>query len=436
MMAHEIKQSVLVLLLAAIVGGLAGQFWPCIAIAAVVLLALHLNRLRQMARFARRESAAPAISRASMWRDVMAMVERLQRQSRKRKKRMHKVVERYQQAVDANPDGAIIIDGTRRIEWINRAAARMLGLQRQRDIGQPITNLLRDPSFAEFLNLPMSEDGFECSSPVLDEQQLVIRVVPHGTAKRMLIVRDVTRIHALEQIRQDFVANVSHELRSPLTVIVGYLEGLREDSALPQRIGRPLEQMWQQACRMCDIVEDLLRLSRLESEPDAALLQRIDVNQMVTQILDGAARLSEFDHDVNLEVDVSLTVLGDSNELHSAFSNLIINAVQYSPGGGRIDVRWYVDEQGCGIFEVCDTGVGIEAQHLSRLTERFYRVDKARSRELGGTGLGLAIVKHVLIRHGARLEIQSEPGEGSCFQCIFPTSRVQQVSPPQAVAEG
>jgi len=244
----------------------------------------------------------------------------------------------------------------------------------------------------------------------------------------MLMVRDITRLHALEQMRKDFVANVSHELRSPLTVVVGYLEGMGEDPDLPQRLRRPVEQMSAQAARMTRIVEDLLRLSRIEGDPGGAARDPVSVRDMVDAILRDAARIAATEHAIEVRVDPAIALLGDYNELYSAFSNLVFNAVQYTPGGGRIEVRWTRAADGQARFEVEDGGVGIEPHHISRLTERFYRVDKARSRELGGTGLGLAITKHVLMRHGAKLDVRSEPGEGSCFACVFPAERVREAA--------
>ena len=238
-----------------------------------------------------------------------------------------------------------------------------------------------------------------------------------------MVVRDVTRIHNLEQMRKDFVANVSHELRSPLTVIVGYLEALEDDELLAAEFRRPVAQMSQQASRMSLIVEDLLQLSRLEATPGAASAEPVAVAGILETIAKDARALSDGAHRVVHDSDPDLCVLGDWNELYSAFSNIAFNAVQHTRAGGTVRLEWTSDETGARL-DVNDTGEGIEPHHIPRLTERFYRVDKARSHEMGGTGLGLAIVKHVLVRHDARLEIESRPGEGSRFSCRFPEHRV------------
>ncbi|MFT5176725.1 MAG: two-component system phosphate regulon sensor histidine kinase PhoR, partial [Gammaproteobacteria bacterium] len=253
--------------------------------------------------------------------------------------------------------------------------------------------------------------------------RLLFRALPYGNSKRLLVVRDITRLHKLEKMRRDFVANVSHELRSPLTVVVGYLEGMGEDEQLPENFHRPVQQMARQTARMTRIVEDLLRLSRIESEPNAAVHTAIKMGDLVASLLRDAQRITTGEHVFEHHVDHTVLLLGDYNEVYSALSNLLFNAVQYTPAGGRIELNWLADENGAR-FEVRDSGEGIEAHHLSRLTERFYRVDKARSQSIGGTGLGLAIVKHVLMRHDAQLGISSEIDKGSVFSCEFPASRV------------
>jgi two-component system phosphate regulon sensor histidine kinase PhoR len=253
--------------------------------------------------------------------------------------------------------------------------------------------------------------------------KLLVRIVPYGADRRLLLARDVTRLHRLEQMRKDFVANVSHELRSPLTVIVGYLENLTDDDSTPDELRRPLQQMARQADRMCLIVEDLLRLSRIEDQPGGAPRDEIAVAEMLERIHADAAKLDQGKHEIHSNVDKLVRVLGEYNELYSAFSNLVFNALQYTPQGGEVFIHWVKTADGARL-EVRDTGIGIEAHHIPRLTERFYRIDKARSREVGGTGLGLAIVKHVLLRHDASLKVDSKPGEGSTFQCIFPPSRI------------
>ena len=364
-----------------------------------------------------------------IWAQVFESLSRIHRQNRKRKKRLRKVVLRFQQAAEAMPDGAIVLDGAGTILWMNKASNRLLGLQRVRDVGQPVSSFIRHPSFADSFDADAFDEPIHITSPLREELQLLIRVVPYGGSRRLMIVRDVSRIYNLEKMRKDFVANVSHELRSPLTVIVGYLEELHDDDLLPAEFRRPVHQMSQQASRMCLIVDDLLQLSRLEATPGAASSERIAVVEMLDMIAKDTRALGEGAHRIAHEVDPELSLLGDWNELYSAFSNIAFNAVQHTPAGGTVRLRWNPDGEGARL-DVTDTGDGIEAHHIARLTERFYRVDKARSHEMGGTGLGLAIVKHVLVRHDASLDIESRPGEGSRFSCRFPVHRVLRSETP------
>ena len=383
----------------------------------------HVYHVHLLARWLASGGREPEPNTRGIWAQVFESLSRIHRQNRKRKKRVRKVVVRFQQAAEAMPDGAIVLDATGTILWMNKASSRLLGLQRARDVGQPVSSFIRHPSFADALDAEAFDEPLHIASPLRDELQLLIRVVPYGGSRRLMLVRDVTRIHNLEQMRKDFVANVSHELRSPLTVIVGYLETLQDDELLPAELRRPVVQMSQQASRMCLIVEDLLQLSRLEATPGAAPAERVAVVEMLDMIAKDARSLNEGAHRVLHEADSELLLLGDWNELYSAFSNIAFNAVQHTPAGGTIRLQWTPNGTGARL-DVIDTGEGIEAHHIPRLTERFYRVDKARSYEMEGTGLGLAIVKHVLVRHDARLEIESRPGEGSRFSCRFPTHRI------------
>ena len=389
---------------------------------ACAYVAWHVYHVHLLARWLASGGREPEPHTRGIWAQVFESLSRIHRQNRKRKKRLRKVVVRFQQAAEAMPDGAVVLDGDGTILWMNQASNRLLGLQRSRDAGQPIANLLRHPSFADALDAEAFDEPLHMASPLREEQQLLIRIVPYGGSRRLMLVRDVTRIHNLEQMRKDFVANVSHELRSPLTVIAGYLEAIEDDDLLPAELRRPVLRMSQQASRMGRIVDDLLRLSRLDATPGAASGEPVAVAEMLDMIARDAGALSEGAHRVLHETEPGLSLLGDWNELYSAFSNVAFNAVQHTPAGGTIRLQWSPDGEGARL-DVTDSGDGIEAHHVARLTERFYRVDKARSREMGGTGLGLAIVKHVLVRHDARLEIESRPGDGSRFSCRFPPHR-------------
>ena len=396
---------------------------------ACVCVSWHVYHVHLLARWLAGGGREPVPDTRGIWAQVFESLSRIHRQNRKRKKRLRKVVIRFQQAAEAMPDGAIVLDGAGTILWMNKASSRLLGLERVRDVGRPVSSFIRHPSFADSLDADTFDEPIHITSPLREELQLLVRIVPYGGSRRLMIVRDVTRIYNLEQMRKDFVANVSHELRSPLTVIVGYLEGMRDDDLLPAEFRRPVHQMSQQASRMGLIVDDLLQLSRLEATPGAASSQRIAVVEMLDMIAKDTRALGEGAHRVAHEVDPELSLLGDWNELYSAFSNIAFNAVQHTPAGGTVRLQWNSDGEGARL-DVTDTGDGIEAHHIARLTERFYRVDKARSHEMGGTGLGLAIVKHVLVRHDASLDIESRPGEGSRFSCRFPVHRILRSETP------
>ena len=315
----------------------------------------------------------------------------------------------------------MVLDDKGRVEWWNGVATRMLGLSRKHDKGERIDELIRDPVFRSYL----ADDNFsrplQMPGPVDEGVILEVRIVPYGKGKHLLQARDITRLQQLETVRRDFVANVSHEIRTPLTVVHGYLETMSDsdDESLSawQRI---IKQMQQQTIRMQRIVEDLLLLSRLESHQSTQGQDELDVPALLKSMLQEGRSLSgELSHDLRIEVDQGLWLIGESAEIYSAFSNLLFNAIRYTPAGGEIALSWYRGETG-PCFSVTDTGIGIEQEHIPRLTERFYRVDVGRSRQSGGTGLGLAIVKHVLTRHGGHLRIESEPGKGSRFVIDLP----------------
>ncbi|MFW6021475.1 MAG: phosphate regulon sensor histidine kinase PhoR [Guyparkeria sp.] len=349
---------------------------------------------------------------------------RLSRRWSRRQRRLIGLLKRYHHSAMTVPDAMVVLTAEREIEWLNRAAMDMLGLNRA-DIGLRLDDLWRTPAFIAWLKQGSDRPALELVAPADETRTLSLRIEPYGSDRYLLIGRDVTALHRLQGVRQDFVANVSHELRTPLTVLAGYVETLLDtDEGQDPQMRRILSNMHQQADRMRRIVEDLLLLSRLEtSQPDADWFEAINVARLVEPILNDARLVSgEEGHDIRAELDPSLTLWGVPRELQSAFSNLVFNAVKYTPAGGRVEVSWARDERGRPVFSVCDTGIGIEARHIPRLTERFYRIDVGRSRSRGGTGLGLAIVKHVVLRHGARLEIDSTPGEGSCFRVIFPAN--------------
>jgi len=330
-------------------------------------------------------------------------------------------MERFRQAADILPDATVVLEETNnKLSWCNKASRQLLGLRTPQDYGQPITNLIRHPKMGNFLANADPEDSIELPSPANDQLILSVRIIPYSKKWRLLLAANVTRLHRLEQLRQDFIANVSHELRTPLTVISGYLEIMQDANDIAEHWRQPLKGMHQQAIRMLTIIEDLLMLSRLETEADRQGWA-VAIPGMLSALAEDARALSS-EHEVHLEATSNLWMTGSEKELYSAFSNLIINAVRHTPAQSRIVIRWFADDDGIH-FQVEDSGEGIAPHHLARITERFYRVDDCRQRETGGSGLGLAIVKHVVAKHDGKLRIQSQIGVGSLFSCDFPMQR-------------
>jgi two-component system phosphate regulon sensor histidine kinase PhoR len=324
----------------------------------------------------------------------------------------------------AMPDGAVLLGPGREILWFNRTAGQWLGLRRKIDYGIRIDNLVRNPEFIEYLDKRGTPPPPRIHLPNQGGRWILLRLVTTSeTGQQLLLLRDVTSEARLESMRKDFVANASHELRSPLTVVSGYLDALAEEPGLDSAWQQPLQEMRRQSERMRNIVQDLLELSRLEAHGGEAEATPVDVAGMLALIRRDVLARADRPETIELRLDSDDLLLGSEGELHSIFSNLVSNAVKYTPSEGSIHVRWWVDAQG-GHVAVRDTGIGIPAEHLPRLTERFYRVDAGRSRRLGGSGLGLAIVKHALQRHEGRLEIESIEGQGSTFTCHFPANRV------------
>jgi two-component system phosphate regulon sensor histidine kinase PhoR len=391
--------------------------------ALLVYLAWHLYNLSRLLRWLNEGKKLQPPVAGGIWNEVFDQIVRLQQRNRKRKRSLRRLLKRFHSITVALPDATVELrPGSDEIDWWNSAASRFLGLRYPRDSGQRISNLIRNPVFIEHLRAADADREFEMPSPVNEDIILRMRVIPYPKNRLLLLARDVTRLQRLERTRQDFVANVSHELRSPLTVVSGYLETMLDVDEGGGQMQAQLGSMRTQAERMTRIVDDLMLLSRLESEEPQTDLDIVAVAPLATTIAEHARELSAGKHSVTLHADNSLCVRGSESELYSAFSNLVFNAIRYTPAGGTVAIRWEtVDE--IPMFTVVDSGVGIEAQHIPRLTERFYRVDTGRSRASGGTGLGLAIVKHVLLRHEARLEIDSKPGKGSSFTCHFPLER-------------
>ncbi len=421
----EIWRIAALAVLALAVGFASGHVTLALLVASLAFLSWHLINLFRLERWMREGKKFEPPRALGIWGEVYHHFYRLQRRNRKRKRKLAALLKRFQEATSALPDATVVVGEGDAIEWWNDAAAHLLGLHAPQDVGQRICNLVRNPAFVAFMAAGDYDNGLLMPAPVDSGIMLTVHIVPYGKNRRLLVARDDTRMHRLEQIRRDFVANVSHELRTPLTVLSGVLENLEDmPGPRPRHWARSLQLMQQQSSRMQRIVNDLLLLSRLETDKRAAQPEPVAVPETIELVrADALALIGEREMQVRTQIDNDLWLLGNASELRSAFSNLVFNAVQYTPDGGTIDVRWYADETGAH-FAVQDTGMGIEEEHIPRLTERFYRVDVGRSRESGGTGLGLAIVKHVLQRHEARLRIESALGHGSSFICDFAPNRM------------
>lgn len=413
--------------------------WLADTVALALLLGLgvyagwHMRQVYRLERWLRYGKHFHPPEARGIWEEIFQLIYRLQQRNRKRKRKLGGMLNRFQQATAALPDATVVLSDGEHIEWWNDAAESLLGLRYPRDVGQHVGNLIRNPAFVAYLHGADFEAPIQMPAPVNQQITLSVRLIAYAQEQRLLVARDVTRIQQLERMRRDFVANVSHELRTPLTVVAGYLETLLDEAAddpAARHWRRTLTSMHEQSRRMQGIVEDLLMLSRLESQPQSDQPVAVAVPGLLAQVREDAQRLSgEQAHHITLDADPALWLSGSEGELRSLFSNLAFNAVRYTPAGGRITLRWYGDAEGAH-FVVRDTGIGIAAHHIPRLTERFYRVDVGRSRGSGGTGLGLAIVKHVLLRHDGRLDVDSEPGKGSTFTCTFAPVRIVRQSRP------
>jgi two-component system phosphate regulon sensor histidine kinase PhoR len=409
-------------LLGVLVGLLLGSVAWGVAITLALALGWQMANLFWLDFWLRDRSNRTPPDAGGIWGDVVSRVVRLHRRKRFHKQRLLELFRELRRSTAAMPDGVVILNAQWEIAWFNRTASKLLGLRRRVDTGMPVINLIREPALARYLQQGAFNDPLVIGRGD-PRVHLELQIVPYGGMQRLMLVRDVSRQMALESMRKDFVANASHELRSPLTVVTGYLETLLQDEMIDPVVRRPLIEMQRQAQRMAAIVTDLLDLSRLDAVDREVEGELIDVVALCAVLRkDVLARLSH--PDVMLEMASDACLMGDDSEIISAFSNLVDNAAKYTPASGKIRLVWRREEDGGARFIVEDTGPGIAAEHLPRLTERFYRVDEGRSREAGGSGLGLAIVKHVLQHHGATLEVASTPGTGSSFACVFPARRV------------
>ncbi len=406
----------------------AGSGWAfgIIGLGLLAVLVRHLANLRALVVWLRDPANTPVPIGSGVWEQVFSQLYRFMRATMQHHHRLTAQLARFRSAGQAMPDGVIVLNAEDHISWCNATAERYFGLDGRRDVGQPILNLVRNPDFVSYLKRGDYEEPLVLRLARSEELVLSVRVVPYGQDEKLLLSRDITLAEKLDTMRRDFVANVSHELKTPLTVVSGFLETIADGNV---KFDEPRGQqvfglMRAQTDRMLRMIDDLLTLSALESTTDPARETAIDVHALLRAIHDEARVLSAGRHTVLIKLGPPATLWGDEHEVRSAIANLVSNAIRYTPRDGRIALEW-AGRDGEGWVSVEDTGIGIEARHIPRLTERFYRVDTSRSRDTGGTGLGLAIVKHVLTHHQARLEVASEVGFGSRFSVVFPARRLR-----------
>ena len=418
----------LIAVAAVLIGLIFGAVWGWASFSGGVLLLLlhHVRHVDLLIDWLKRPTPGQVPDGRGIWDYVFALLHRFERAQTRQRQQIARTLARFRQAGRAHPDGVVILDADNRIEWCNDTAESHLDLNVETDAGQPVTNLVRQPEFVAYVESGDFARPMELRAPRGAGVVLSVQIIPYGDAQKLLLSRDVTRLEKLETMRRDFVANVSHELRTPLTVLSGFLETIKELQLDPKRSRDYLNLMAEQSKRMQRIVDDLLTLSTLESAPEPSLGNRIRVAPLLDRLRAEAEALSGGKHRIVLDAEPGFDLLGSENEIASAFGNLATNAIRYTPAGGEVRLTWRATADGAE-FAVEDSGLGIATEHIPRLTERFYRVDRGRSRETGGTGLGLAIVKHVLTRHQATLEIISEHGKGSRFAARFPARRAVRV---------
>ncbi len=402
-----------------------------------VWLVVDMLRAQRLIQAMRNDAVGLPASRFGMWGELADRIRRAMRLREQQTQQAELRLQEFLAAIQASPNGVVLVDEAGRIEWCNQTAGSHLGLDVERDLQQLIANLVRDPAFIGYLASWHYSREVVIDAPVAarsasgQPMRLSVQAHPYAGNRRMLLTRDITALEKAEEMRRDFVANVSHEIRTPLTVLTGFVETLQTLPLEADERSRYLGLMGQQAQRMGTLVADLLTLSRLEGSAAPPLNQWTRMRALMAHCEDEArglsGRIATQPHRLQFALEADSEVAGIATELQSAMSNLVTNAVRYTPGGGEVTATWRLLSDGRGEFTVRDTGPGVAAEHIPRLTERFYRVDRSRSRETGGTGLGLAIVKHIVQRHGGQLRIESELGKGSRFAITFPASRVREV---------
>ncbi|QTH64435.1 phosphate regulon sensor histidine kinase PhoR [Psychrosphaera ytuae] len=415
-----------------ILGYAAGFFIEASFAFCFLIIGIHYWQLHKLTHWLWHQRGIYPPKALGVWSSVFDGIYSQQKRNAKKRNDLSALVRRFRLGAEALPDGVVIYDETRHIFWCNKIAQDMLGLQWPADKGIRIDNLIRMPEFIDYLDDQAYHEPLEIPSPTNENHTYEIRVVPFETDKWTVIVRDITQLNQLEQMRKDFIANVSHELKTPLTVMRGYLEMTKDFCDIDEPMWNKAHKMMsEQTTRMDDLVSQLLSLSKIEQQGADVEMQELDVAALLNVLAEEAKSLSGGKHTIVTDIDPTLKVMGNQSELRSAFSNLVFNAVRYTPQDGQIKIKWNLTKSGKAKFSVKDTGVGIDPAHIPRLTERFYRVDEARTRQTGGAGLGLSIVKHALAHHKSKLEISSEVGKGSTFSFRFPKSLVRQHIQPQ-----
>ncbi|ESQ12276.1 MAG: hypothetical protein N838_01445 [Thiohalocapsa sp. PB-PSB1] len=424
---YEINLAIGAALIASLLALLGQPLERAILVVLLPYLLRHLFHLGRLARLIRRQHRLVPPFPRGLWGEVYRTLGQYQQRGRKGRKRQLRFTRRFREAANSVPEALVVLDKAKRIQWANPAANALMNVRWPRDDGRRLSEVFAQEGLAAYIDAGEYGQPLELAPKHNQSIMLSLRVSPFGERKRQRLVvgRDITKIYHLNLTQRDFVANASHELRTPLTVIAGFVESLADSSQTPEHHRRPLALMGHHSRRMRSIIEDLLTLSHLEMQSQAPNPVPVDIAHQVELIVEDARALSNGGHRFDLRLNAELLLVGNETELHSALSNLIFNAVKHTPPGSRVRICWHDSDSG-PIFSVEDDGLGIAATDIPRLTERFYRVDKARSRDSGGTGLGLAIVKHVLKRHGAELGIASEPGIATIFTCCFPITRRQQ----------
>lgn len=435
---HSWRGDFMRIVLSCLTGGLLGHWLGSTLTGLCLVLALYLTvylrRLSKLQAWVYQPKRHQLPEPSGIWGDIFYRLQETHRRNRRKRKRLTAMLAEFRSSTEALPDGAVVLSERGEIMWFNLAAQNLLGLRSPQDIGLRIVNLIRHPDFADYAAQQTYEGEVEAPSPLSRERTLSLQIIPYGNNQRLLIVRDVSEIKRLETARRDFVSNASHELRTPLTVLRGYLDMLEPEAQGHNPLAEwraPLMEMKNQTVRMESLVNDMLKLARLEAgaHGQSGLQEMLDVPMLLRRVLDEARALSQNSHTFEARIQPDLCLIGGETELLSIFSNLVFNAVRYTPPGGVVRVLWEKDGEQA-LFSVADTGIGIAAKDLPRLTERFYRADVGRSRASGGTGLGLSIVKHALESHQATLNIDSELGVGSTFSCHFPEERTRVLVKP------